>query len=243
MSAPGHGHGGRAVAGAMLAVGLLIFSIVTIGFHPSHDENNHPVIFARYADNDAWVAVHFGQFAGVLIALGGFLVLHRVLEQQGRDIVLLRLAFGVTIATAAVWAALQAVDGTALKEASEAWMSASGPEKAARFGDAELARWTEWGLQSYFRVLLGVTFVLFGIAAWRGGVVASWAGLAGITAGALYAAVGIAVGHTGLDKPGGPVIQLLMLTFIVGVIAGRTRTRGAVDDPTSTPRVAPKRVA
>lgn len=211
------------LAGGLLLGGFLFFAAVTMAFHPKHDENNHPVIFDKYDHSDAWVAIHIAQFVGVLIALGGFLVLHRFLETRGKDILLARLAFGATIATAAVWAALQAVDGTALKETVEAWAAASGPEKAARFGDAETVRWTEWGLQSYFRLLMGITFILYGTAAYRSGVIARWAGATGIAAGAAYLSIGIAVGHTGLDKPGGPLIQLLMLTFVGGVLAAGLR--------------------
>lgn len=88
----------------------------------------------------AWVAVHFGQFVAVLVALGGFLVLHRRLEARATTPVLARLALGSTIATGALWAVLKAIDGTALKETAEAWASASGAEKRARFGDAEAVR-------------------------------------------------------------------------------------------------------
>jgi hypothetical protein len=211
------------LAGSLLVGGFLMFTIVTMAFHPSHDENNHPVIFGKYADSDGWVATHFGQFAGVLIALGGFLVLHRFFERRGQDVVLARLAFGATIATAAVWAALQAVDGTALKQATEAWVSASGAEKAARFADAETVRWTEWGLQSYFRLLMGTTFILFGTASVRSGIIARWAATAGIAAGVLYMAIGVAVGHSGFDQPGGPVVQLLMLTFVAAVLVAGIR--------------------
>ena len=211
------------LAGSLLVAGFLIFAVVTSVFHPSHEENNHPVIFGKYADSDAWVAVHFGQFIGVLVALGGFLVLHRYLETRGETPILARLAFGATIATAAVWAVLQAIDGTALKEASDAWAAAAGPEKSARFADAETVRWAEWGLQSYFRLLLGLTFVLFATAALRARIVARWVAGAGILAGLLYAAVGVAVGHTGFDKPGGPLVQLLMLTFVAGVLAAGAR--------------------
>ena len=211
------------LAGSLLLAGFVMLAFVTQAFHPSHHENDHPIIFGRYADSDAWVAVHFGQFAAVMIAFAGFLVLHRVLELRGSDVVLTRLAFAATIVTAAVWTGLQAVDGTALKEAADAWASASGPEKAARFGDAETVRWTEWGLQSYFRVMMGTTFVLYAIAALRSGILARWAAAAGIAAGAAYMSVGVAVGHTGFDKPGGPVVQLLMLVFVAGVLAGGAR--------------------
>ena len=47
--------------------------------HPSGEEDNHPVIFQKYADSDPWIVVHFLQFAGVLIALAGLVVLYRTL--------------------------------------------------------------------------------------------------------------------------------------------------------------------
>ena len=211
------------LAGGLLLGGFLALFVVTSVFHPSHDENNHPVIFGKYDHSDAWVTVHYGQFVAVLIALAGFLVLHHVLEARGRTPILAKLALGSTIASAAVWAVLQSIDGVALKEATEAWASASGPEKAARFGDAEAVRWAEWGLQSYFRLLLGATFILFGTAAARAGIVSRVIGGIAILAGSAYAGIGIAVGHSGLDKPGGPIVYLLMLTFVIGIITAGTR--------------------
>jgi hypothetical protein len=220
------------LAGGLLLVGLVLFGLITQLFHPSHDENNHPVIFSKYAESDAWVAIHMGQFAAVMIALGGFLVLHRALETRGKDVVLTRLALGTTIATAAVWGVLQAVDGTALKETSDAWAHASGAEKHLRFADAETMRWTEWGLQSYFRLLMGATFVLFATALVRARLIGRWAGFAGIVAGLLYMTIGVAVGHTGFEKPGGPAVQLLMLSFVAGVLIA-TRRGKAHSRPTA----------
>lgn len=211
------------LSGALLAAGFVLLALVTKAFHPSHHENEHHIIFGKYADSDAWVAVHFGQFVAVLIALGGFLVLHRYLEARNIAPALTRLALGATIATAAVWAVLQAVDGTALKQASDAWSEASGTERDLRFADAEAVRWTEWGLQSYFRLLMGLVFVLFGTALGRARVIAPWAAGAGVLAGLLYIAIGIAVGHTGFEKPGGPLVQVLMLMFVAGVVTAARR--------------------
>jgi hypothetical protein len=211
------------LAGGLLAAGFVLLALVTRLFHPSHDENNHPVIFDKYDHSDAWVAVHFGQFIAVLIALAGFVALHRLLELRGKDVVLARLAIGATIATGAVWAVLQAVDGTALKEATEAWAHASGPEKTARFADAETVRWTEWGLQSYFRMLMGITFILFGTALARTRLIGRWAAFAAILSGGLYMAIGISVGHNGFEQPGGGAVQLLMLTFVAGILTAGFR--------------------
>jgi hypothetical protein len=73
------------------------------------------------------------------------------------------LAAGAIIATAAACTVLQAVDGVTLKQAVDAWVAAPGTEEAARFADAETVRWTARGLQSYFRVLLGVAFLLLAL--------------------------------------------------------------------------------
>lgn len=207
------------LAGELLVGGFLLFVFVTRFFHPSGDENNHPVIFTKYAQSNPWVAVHFIQFAGVLIALGGFVVLARALEKQGEGTVLARCALGTTVATAAIWAVLQAVDGVTLKQAVDAWASAPEAEKAVRFADAETVRWTEWGIQSYFRLLLGLTYILFGVAVARTGIVFRWLGWVGMLGGLLYLVTGVAVGYKGLGQPGGLVVQLLFLIFAVGVLA------------------------
>ena len=68
--------------------------MVFTALHPSGDEDNHEVIFAKYAATDAWVAVHLGQFIGVLLALGGLLVLHRILRASGQRSLLADLAAG-----------------------------------------------------------------------------------------------------------------------------------------------------
>lgn len=212
------------LAGGLLVGGLVLFIAVTL-FHPSGEEDNHPVIFEKYAESDPWIAVHFGQFVGVLIALGGFLVLYRLLQIRGEVPVLARCALATTVASAAMWAALQAVDGVTLKQAVDAWTAASGAERIVRFADAETVRWTEWGLQSYYRLLLGLTFVLFGVAIARTGIVYRWLGWIGVLGGLLYMAIGVAVGHNGLEQPGDLVIQLLFVIFTVGILVAGLRRK------------------
>lgn len=219
------GRGALRRAGALLLGGMLVLSAVTQGIHPHGDENDHAVIFTKYAESDAWIAVHFAQFAGVLIVLAGFVALFQHLRDRGQDGLLARIALGTTIGAAATFGVLQAVDGVALKHAVDAWAGASGPEKATRFADAETIRWTEWGLQAYFRLFLGLTFALFGAALARSRSIAPAFGGLAILGGGLYAAIGIAVGHSGLDKPGGLAIQLMFLAFIGAVLAAGRRER------------------
>jgi hypothetical protein len=215
------------LAGALLVGGLVFFYIVTPLWHPGGQENNHPVIFTKYAKSDAWIAVHLLQFAAVLVQLAGFLVLYRLLAVRRE--VLARCALGASIAAAATYAALQAVDGVALKHAVDAWVAASGPEKAIRFADAEIVRWTEWGFNGYFRLLLGLAFVLFGVAIAVTGLVYRWLGLVSILAGLAYASVGVAVAYSGFEQPAALVEPLLHLAFGVGVLVAGLRRHDRAD--------------
>jgi len=203
--------------------------VVVTHEHPSGHNDNHPVIFAKYARNHDWVAVHLGQFAGILLVLGGFLVLYRVLELRGEVPVLARFAFGATIATAAIWAVLQAVDGVALKHAVNAWAHASGAEKSIRFADAETVRSAEEGINSYFRLLLGSTVVLFGVAIVRTRIIAGWLGWVAAVGGLLYMASGIAVAYRGFESGFGDVtgaaVQILFLVFVVGLLVVSVRMK------------------
>src|SRR5215203_1642101 len=70
------------LAGGFLVGGLLL-TLLASHEHPAGDDDNYPVIFAKYANSNDWVAVHLVQFAGVLLLLGGLLVLYRVLHVRG----------------------------------------------------------------------------------------------------------------------------------------------------------------
>ncbi|MGW0703067.1 hypothetical protein ACWD0A_27890 [Streptomyces sp. NPDC002867] len=213
-----------------MVVGLLFNVVVTAGFHPSGEEDDHRAIFTEYADSGPWVAVHLCQFVGVLSALGGLLVLYRAMRGAGRAPLPAHLAAAATVATAAVWAALQGLDGVGLKEAVDAWDSASGAEKEIRFANAETVRWLEWGFQSYFRVLLGLTFALFGAAILAGRLVAGWLGWAAVLGGLFYVAIGVDVGYNGLASGLQDVLGIAFLVvvfaFAVGVLVTGMRERG-----------------
>ena len=74
---------------------------------------------------------------------------------------------------------------------------------------------------------MGITFVLFGTALARAQLVGRVTASVGVLAGLLYMTVGVAVGHTGFEKPGGPVVQLLMVMFVGGILAAGLRTKTA----------------
>ena len=215
------------LAGGLLLGGFVLNALVTSLFHPSGSEDDHPEIFAEYADSDAWVALHVGQFAGVIIALAGLLVLYRVLEARGSTRSMAQRGVAATGMHTVVGAVLQGLDGVSLKQAADAWVDASASEKALRFGDAETLRWTEWGFQSYFRISLGLSLALFGIAILASRLVAGWLGWLALVAGVLSVAMGIDVGYSGLesgfgDAAGLPFV-LAVLIFGGGLVAAGRR--------------------
>jgi hypothetical protein len=203
-----------------LLVGFLVNGIQRMIWHPTGSEDDHEAIFREYAASDAWEATHLAEFVFVLVALAGLLVLCRALRPETPYLAL--LAAGAVIVSGATWAALQAVDGVTLKQAVDAWVDASGTEKATRFADAEAARWIEWGLQSYFRVVLGVAFLLLGSAAVVSRLVPSWLGVLLAVGGLLSLAVGFSVAYAGLESGFQDAVsialQLVVLVFIVGLL-------------------------
>jgi Domain of unknown function (DUF4386) len=222
--------GALTLSGALLLVGFVVNGIQRMLLHPTGAEDDHEAIFTEYAESDVWVATHLAEFLLILTAIAGLLVLCRALRPETPYLAL--LAAGAIIASAATWAALQAVDGVTLKQAVDGWAAASGTEKATRFANAETVRWTEWGLQSYFRVLLGVAFLLLGAAAVVSRLVPTWLGALLMVAGLLSLLVGFSVAYAGLESgfqdAVGIALQLVVLVFIVGllVVARRAREPG-----------------
>ena len=220
-------------AGALLLTGFLVNAVQRGIFHPSGAEDDHEAIFAEYAASDAWVATHLAEFVLVLVALAGLLVLCRALRPDAPYLAV--FAAAAVIATGTIWAVLQAVDGVTLKQAVDAWAAASGTEEPIRFADAESARWLEWGLQSYFRVLLGVALLLLGAAAVVSRLLPSWVGALLVVAGLLSLAVGVSVGYEGLKSGLQDAVtlafQVVVLAFIVSVLVVGRRGRGGAAQP------------
>src|SRR5215213_5952141 len=221
--------------------GLAIAVVSTFVFHPSgtgEELMNNPFIFAVYAEDDLWIATHIGQFAGLLlIYAGGFVALFRMLSRSDSGTVASALAwFGLvtSILTASALTILQAVDGIALKIAVDTWYAIpssplpsseagngggrEGGEKAAALRVAEGLRWTEWGIQAYYRMLQGAIALIFGVAIAKGAILSRWIGAVGIAAGVAGIAAGVVTAYVGFSSVRDPVADLSTLLLYPWII-------------------------
>ena len=202
--------------------GLAIALVSTLAFHPTgtgEELMNNPFIFAVYAEDDLWIASHIGQFAGILLIFaGGFVALHRLLvkSESATASALSWLGLVTAIITASTFTILQAVDGIALKVATDTWYAIPPSEeerKAIYLGVAEGIRWNEWGLQSYYRMLWGAASVIFGVAIIKSVVLRKWIGAVGIAAGVVTIASGVVMAYVGFSSARDLVADLSTFLF------------------------------
>jgi hypothetical protein len=176
------------LSATLLLAGQALYIAVT-QLHAGGDANDHHHIFAEYAENGIWTAVHLGQFAGMAAVLAGLVALSFAIDARaGAARALAGIGTASAAAALALYAALQAVDGVALKQATMAWATAPEAEQMARFASAESIRWLEWGMRSYQDFAMGLTLMLFGAALTQTTLVARPVGwLMGLTAIAYFA--------------------------------------------------------
>ncbi len=147
----------------LLFIGVVITTLLNF-VHPG-GASTDKAQFILYASSSSWAAIHLGQFIGEAVLIAGLLVFFFALGGlQGTPRWLGffgAMAAGVALALAGV---VYAVDGVALKQAVDAWISAPAAEQGARFASAEAIRWLEWGTRSYQNYMFGLSLVLFAIA-------------------------------------------------------------------------------
>jgi hypothetical protein len=217
-------HLARIGAGAAIGGAVLLF-IATL-LHPmSADPNDPAAAFAEYAADRLWVASHLGQFLGVAI-LGVALVALAATIEAGRAAAWARIGIVGTAASVAAAAALQAVDGVALKVMVDRWAHASSEARAAAFEGAFAVRQIEVGLASLLSVLFGLTLSAFGVSLVSSRRFPTWLGWLGLLGGLGTVAAGIAQAYTGfsglamaLSMPASCV--LLAWAIVVGVFLWR----------------------
>jgi hypothetical protein len=203
------------LAASLVFAGFVVSLVAGLFHADSASANDHPVTFAEYARSGIWTAVHLGQFAGMVLLVSGLLVLLTVLRApDGAMGWTARFGAVAAVVALALYAALQAVDGVALKHAVDAWAAAAEPEKAARFATAEGIRWLEWGMRSYQSFVLGAALLLTGAVVVGAGRVSKLIGYLMALSGLAYLAQGWIIGAEGFS-PANSIPTLLGIVLIL----------------------------
>ncbi len=206
-----------------LLAGTIIVIMSTILHASTEEPDNHFLVFTTYANDDTWIAVHIGQFAGiVMVFAGGFVALSRLFAQSESNVVSILAWIGLALAimTASVFAVLQAVDGIGNKLAVDSWISAPSDEKSITFGVAEGVRFVEIGANSYFRILQGIVAVMFSIAILKSSLFSKWIGGLGVAIGAATIYAGLDVAYLGFSGVTTQIGVSLIIYFIWTGILG-----------------------
>lgn len=218
------------IAAILLPLGVIVFVISTAVFHP-HRENpmDNEAVFTEYAQSDSWIAVHFAQWVASLLLCGGLIGLYDSLKSNSGAAAAARFGLVGAVLTAGAFTMLQAVDGVALKWAVDAWAGAPAEQKEALFAAALSVRWTEYALQSYANLLLGITLLLYALAMFFGTTYPRWLGWPAAASGIFWLIHGCMVPYIGLfdSAPRLAAIVLLSLwAFIFAFFAWRTGNTG-----------------
>ncbi|MGM0928990.1 MAG: hypothetical protein ACQEXN_04680 [Actinomycetota bacterium] len=228
---------GRAGAVA-LPLGVILLVVATM-LHPSREDpmDNHAV-FREYAEYEGWIAVHFGQWVAGLLFFAGLIALYySMAARPGKATLPARLGLAAVVVTAGALTMLQAVDGVALKWAVDSWAAAPDDQAQTSFAAAETLRWTEYALQSYFSILLGLTLILFGLAIALGTGYPRWTGWLAAVSGVAWIVHGLMVPYIGLfaSVPRGIASVLLYLwAFIMAFLMWRRAGRETEAAPSVT---------
>ena len=206
--------------GALCAIAGCVLLFIGTFLHPlGADPNDAVAAFTEYAADHLWVASHLIQLAGVTLMATALLFLTQQLEER-RGKGWARIAAGGAIASLAVAAALQAVDGIALKVMVDAWAAALPEQKNGAFQAAFAVRQIEIGLASMLSLVLGLTASVYGVALLADRTYPKWlAGLA-VAGGVPTMTAGIVIAYTGfsglamtINMPASVILLLWILSL------------------------------
>jgi hypothetical protein len=184
------------MAAALLGVTTLFAGTM---LHPmGADPNDAPAAFAEYALDEHWVWSHLAQFIGVVL-LASALIAYSAELEQGLSALWRRIGVAFAIGLIAIAAALQAVDGVALKHMVDRWAAAGPEHKPAVFEAAFAVRQIEIGLAGFLSFVAGLTIVAFGLALYSKPKASQWLAWVALTNGAIFVASGVAQQTTGFS--------------------------------------------
>jgi hypothetical protein len=210
--------GDRVAATAAIVGALLLF--VGTWLHPMTADPNVPLAaFAEYAADHHWIASHLMQLCGIALMAAALVLISRDMKRGPADAAASVAAAGA-IASLAVAAALQAVDGVALKAMVNAWAAAPEQDRESLFQAAFAVRQIEIGLASISALLFGLTASIFGAALLVDRRFPKLLGFMAIAGGAPTAAAGVVIACTGfsglamaIDMPAGALLLCWMITL------------------------------
>jgi uncharacterized membrane protein (DUF2068 family) len=189
------------------------------------DPNDAVAAFTEYAADQLWVASHLMQLLGVGLIVTALLLLAWQLERvSGTGFS--RIAAGGAIASLALAAALQAVDGVALKVMVDAWALSPASQKDVAFHSAFAVRQVEIGLASMSSFVFGLTATIYGVTLLVDHTYPKWFGVFAIVGGVPMAVAGVVMAYTGfsglamtINMPASSLLLVWMLTL--GVLMWR----------------------
>ncbi len=184
---------------AITAISGAILLFVGTILHPMGADPNQPLAaFTEYAADDHWVATHLIQLLGVSLMVVALVLLSRRLHGGPATVPAVLGELGA-ITSLAITAALQAVDGIALKAMVNTWSGAADADKAMLFYATVAVRQVEIGLASMMSLLLGITVVIYGIALWIAPDFPRWLGVLAIVGGVPTVIASIVMAYTGFS--------------------------------------------
>ena len=221
-----------------LPLGIILYVVATAVFHPNREAPmDNPAIFTEYAQSDSWVAVHLAQWFAALLLIGGLVALYySITTKPEANAAVARFGFAAALLTGASLTMLQAVDGVALKWAVDTWARVPADQEAVAFSAAQALRWTEYSLQSYSNILLGLTFILYGLAIALGSVYPRWLGWLAAASGVAWIVHGVMVPYVGLFDSIARLVAIVLMAlwaFIIAVLMWRNSSRGLFSRPES----------
>jgi hypothetical protein len=218
----------------LLIAGTVVYWVAQ-QFHPEGGVTPNEV-FTAYANSTSWVLVHAVQFAGSAIVIFGLLALFFALNANlGIQEVVNRFAAASAVAALALNGVLYAVDGVALKQAVDAWVSAPASEQPAYFAVVQGIRGVEWGMRSYVLIATGLSLLLFAIVIASTkriprpiGYIMGFTGLAQIFGGYGY---GTAYTSTsGFITPNVAIYSLLIIVWSIWLLISAYRMKSSFKD-------------
>jgi uncharacterized membrane protein (DUF2068 family) len=186
----------------LLAIGVAALVLGT-ALHPAHEDPNDTVMaFAEYAADRHWLASHLIQLAGIMAMLLGMLAVlaQNSASSDGGTAGFLLPQTALVAAGIALSAALQAVDGVALKLTLDRWSAASGAEKDLLFSASLAIRFVEIGLAAMVSLVTAMAVIAVSFSLWSLKVGGSVVGLLGMAGGLGLGASAIVMGAGGFSS-------------------------------------------